>query len=85
MLCLFTLENQGDLLGGADAVEGGGSLATVLRPRIIWIAARTNACHADANDEVLLHLRTLALAAGVKLQTFLEGLPLPLSTHASRG
>ncbi len=38
--------------------------------------------HADANDEVLLHLRTLALATGVKLQTFLEGLPWRyLRTH----
>ena len=31
--------------------------------------------HADANDEVLNHLRSLAPAAGKKLQTFLEGLP----------
>jgi [protein-PII] uridylyltransferase len=31
--------------------------------------------HADANNEVLNHLRSLAPAAGKKLQTFLEGLP----------
>jgi [protein-PII] uridylyltransferase len=31
--------------------------------------------HADANDEVLNHLRTLATAAGKKFQTFLEGFP----------
>jgi [protein-PII] uridylyltransferase len=31
--------------------------------------------HADANDEVLNHLQSLAPAAGKKLQTFLEGLP----------
>jgi [protein-PII] uridylyltransferase len=31
--------------------------------------------HADANDEVLSHLRSLAPAAGKKLQTFIEGLP----------
>jgi [protein-PII] uridylyltransferase len=31
--------------------------------------------HADAHDEVLNHLRSLAPAAGKKLQTFLEGLP----------
>jgi [protein-PII] uridylyltransferase len=38
--------------------------------------------HADANNEVLLHLRTLALAAGARLQTFLEGLPWRyLRTH----
>ncbi len=38
--------------------------------------------HADANDEVLNHLRSLAPAAGTKLQTFLEGLPRRyLRTH----
>jgi [protein-PII] uridylyltransferase len=38
--------------------------------------------HADANDEVLNHLRSLAAAAGKKLQTFLEGLPRRyLRTH----
>jgi [protein-PII] uridylyltransferase len=38
--------------------------------------------HADANDEVLNHLRSLAPAAGKKLQTFLEGLPRRyLRTH----
>lgn len=31
--------------------------------------------HADAHDEVLSHLRTLAAAAGEKFQTFLEGFP----------
>jgi [protein-PII] uridylyltransferase len=31
--------------------------------------------HGDANDEVLNHLRSLAPAAGKKLQTFVEGLP----------
>ena len=31
--------------------------------------------HADANDEVLNHLRSLVPAAGKKLQVFLEGLP----------
>src|SRR6202790_5027593 len=37
---------------------------------------------ADANDEVLNHLRSLAPAAGKKLQTFLEGLPRRyLRTH----
>jgi [protein-PII] uridylyltransferase len=36
----------------------------------------------DANDEVLNHLRSLAAAAGQKLQTFLEGLPRRyLRTH----
>jgi [protein-PII] uridylyltransferase len=36
----------------------------------------------DANDEVLNHLRSLAAAAGKKLQTFLEGLPRRyLRTH----
>jgi [protein-PII] uridylyltransferase len=38
--------------------------------------------HADANDEGLNHLRSLAPAAGEKLQTFLEGLPRRyLRTH----
>ncbi len=38
--------------------------------------------HADANDEALNHLRSLAAAAGEKLQTFLEGLPRRyLRTH----
>ena len=38
--------------------------------------------HGDANDEVLNHLRSLAAAAGEKLQTFLEGLPRRyLRTH----
>ncbi len=38
--------------------------------------------HADENDEVLNHLRTLAAAAGKKLQTFLEGFPRRyLRTH----
>ncbi len=38
--------------------------------------------HADANDEVLNHLRSLAAAAGKKLQTFLDGLPRRyLRTH----
>ena len=38
--------------------------------------------HADANDEVLNHLRSLAPAAGKNLQTFLEGLPRRyLRTH----
>jgi len=38
--------------------------------------------HADANDEVLNHLRSLAPAAGKKLQVFLEGLPRRyLRTH----
>ncbi len=38
--------------------------------------------HGDANDEVLNHLRSLAAAAGQKLQTFLEGLPRRyLRTH----
>jgi [protein-PII] uridylyltransferase len=38
--------------------------------------------HADANDEVLNHLRSLAPAAGKKLETFLEGLPRRyLRTH----
>jgi [protein-PII] uridylyltransferase len=38
--------------------------------------------HADANDEVLNHLRSLAPAAGKKLPTFLEGLPRRyLRTH----
>jgi [protein-PII] uridylyltransferase len=38
--------------------------------------------HVDANDEVLNHLRSLAAAAGQKLQTFLEGLPRRyLRTH----
>lgn len=38
--------------------------------------------HGDANDEVLNHLRSLAVAAGQKLQTFLEGLPRRyLRTH----
>ena len=39
--------------------------------------------HADANDEVLTHLRTLTPAAGQKLPAFLEGLPRRyLRTHA---
>jgi [protein-PII] uridylyltransferase len=38
--------------------------------------------HSDANDEVLNHLRSLAAAAGEKLQKFLEGLPRRyLRTH----
>jgi [protein-PII] uridylyltransferase len=38
--------------------------------------------HGDANDEVLNHLRSLAAAAGQRLQTFLEGLPRRyLRTH----
>lgn len=38
--------------------------------------------HADANDEVLNHLRSLAPAAGKKLPAFLEGLPRRyLRTH----
>jgi len=38
--------------------------------------------HADANDEVLNHLRSLAAAAGNRLQTFLDGLPRRyLRTH----
>ena len=38
--------------------------------------------HADANDEVLNHLRSLAPAAGKTLQVFLEGLPRRyLRTH----
>ncbi len=38
--------------------------------------------HGDGNDEVLNHLRSLAAAAGKKLQTFLEGLPRRyLRTH----
>ena len=38
--------------------------------------------HGDANDEVLNHLRSLAAAAGKKLQTFLDGLPRRyLRTH----
>jgi len=38
--------------------------------------------HADEDDEVLNHLRTLAAAAGKKLQTFLDGLPRRyLRTH----
>ncbi len=38
--------------------------------------------HGDANDEVLNHLRSLAAAAGEKLQTFLDGLPRRyLRTH----
>jgi [protein-PII] uridylyltransferase len=31
--------------------------------------------HADAHDEVMTHLRTLAPAAGKRLESFLEGLP----------
>lgn len=31
--------------------------------------------HGDANEEVVAHLRTLAPAAGAKLETFLDGLP----------
>jgi [protein-PII] uridylyltransferase len=38
--------------------------------------------HGDANDEVMNHLRSLAAAAGKKLQTFLDGLPRRyLRTH----
>jgi [protein-PII] uridylyltransferase len=38
--------------------------------------------HADENDEVLNHLRSLAAAAGNKLQTFLDGFPRRyLRTH----
>ena len=38
--------------------------------------------HGDANDEVLNHLRSLAAAAGERLQTFLDGLPRRyLRTH----
>lgn len=38
--------------------------------------------HADENDEVLNHLRSLAAATGKKLQTFLDGLPRRyLRTH----
>ena len=38
--------------------------------------------HGDANEEVLNHLRSLAAAAGQKLQIFLEGLPRRyLRTH----
>ena len=38
--------------------------------------------HADENDEVLNHLRSLAPAAGKNLQTFLDGLPRRyLRTH----
>jgi [protein-PII] uridylyltransferase len=38
--------------------------------------------HGDANDEVLNHLRSLAAAAGQRLQTFLDGLPRRyLRTH----
>ena len=38
--------------------------------------------HGDGNDEALNHLRSLAAAAGTKLQTFLEGLPRRyLRTH----
>ncbi len=40
--------------------------------------------HADAHDEVLDHLRTLAPAAGKRLEEFLEGLPRRyLLTHAA--
>jgi [protein-PII] uridylyltransferase len=31
--------------------------------------------HGDADEEVMMHLRTLAPAAGAKLETFLDGLP----------
>jgi [protein-PII] uridylyltransferase len=38
--------------------------------------------HGDANEEVLNHLRSLAAAAGTRLQTYLEGLPRRyLRTH----
>jgi [protein-PII] uridylyltransferase len=40
--------------------------------------------HADADDEVMAHLRTLAPAAGKKIENFLEGLPRRyLRTHAA--
>jgi [protein-PII] uridylyltransferase len=40
--------------------------------------------HADAHDEVMTHLRTLAPAAGKRLENFLEGLPRRyLLTHAA--
>ena len=40
--------------------------------------------HVNADDEVMTHLRTLAPAAGKKLESFLEGLPRRyLRTHAA--
>lgn len=40
--------------------------------------------HVNADDEVMAHLRTLAPAAGKKLESFLEGLPRRyLRTHAA--
>lgn len=40
--------------------------------------------HVNVDDEVMTHLRTLAPAAGKKLETFLEGLPRRyLRTHAA--
>ncbi len=40
--------------------------------------------HVDEDDEVLDHLRTLAPAAGKKLESFLEGLAAPVSAGRKR-
>jgi [protein-PII] uridylyltransferase len=83
MLCLFTL---------VDIKAISPEALTPWKAEDLWQLCIATAnyldrsaderVHADGNDEVLLHLRTLALAAGVKLQTFLEGLPWRyLRTH----
>ncbi|HEY2646892.1 MAG TPA: HD domain-containing protein [Candidatus Acidoferrales bacterium] len=83
MLCLFTY---------ADIKAVNPEALTPWKAEDLWqlytgIASYFNRSvdervHGDANDEVLNHLRSLAAAAGEKLQTFLEGFPRRyLRTH----
>ena len=83
MLCLFTY---------ADLKAANPEVLTPWKAEDLWqlyIGSANYFSHsvdervnADANDEVLNHLRSLAAAAGEKLKIFLEGLPRRyLRTH----
>jgi [protein-PII] uridylyltransferase len=83
MLCLFTY---------ADIKAVNPEALTAWKAEDLWQLYISTAnylnrsvderVHADENDEVLNHLRSLAAAAGKKLQTFLDGLPRRyLRTH----
>jgi [protein-PII] uridylyltransferase len=83
MLCLFTY---------ADIKAVNPEALTPWKAEDLWQLYMSTAnylnrsvderVHADANDEVLNHLRSLAPAAGKNLQKFLDGLPRRyLRTH----
>jgi len=85
MLCLLTY---------ADIKAVGPDTLTPWKAENIWqlyigtanfmMRSVDERFHVEADDEVLEHLRTLAPAAGKKLQSFLEGLPRRyLGTHAA--